>query len=198
MKSGGAVVLILFPRVNILAGVMLNLKRTLPSAFLLLSVISGLLMAGDGASLSLPKREFRAVWLTTAAGLDWPRTTVPAEQQASLRAIVRTLRQQNFNAVFFQVRARGDAYYRSGLEPWAENLTGTLGRDPGWDPLQFLLDEAHQAGIEVHAWFNVFKIRGPGPVPVTAPLHISRLHPAWTVPAEGQLWLDPGIPEARS
>jgi uncharacterized lipoprotein YddW (UPF0748 family) len=120
-----------------------------------------------------------------------------ADQQASLRAIVRTLRQQNFNAIFFQVRARGDAYYRSSFEPWAENLTGTLGRDPAWDPLQLLMDEAREAGIEVHAWFNVFKIRGPNPVPVTSPLHISRLHPSWTVPAEGELWVDPGIPEVR-
>jgi uncharacterized lipoprotein YddW (UPF0748 family) len=176
---------------------MLTLRHAIPSLAVLILASPGPLRAGDDTSLLTPKREFRAVWLTTAAGLDWPRTTNPAEQQAALRAIVRTLRQQNFNAIFFQVRARGDAYYRSSLEPWAENLTGTLGRDPGWDPLQFLLDEARESGLEVHAWFNVYKIRGPNAVPLTTPLHVSRLHPSWTVPAEGELWLDPGIPEVR-
>lgn len=144
-----------------------------------------------------PKREVRAVWVATAAGLDWPKSTDRSTQQSSLRSIVQTLRAAHFNTIFFQVRARGDAYYRSTLEPWAENLTGTLGADPGWDPLRFLLEEAHQAGMEVHAWFNVFKVRGPNPLPGSSPLHVTRLHPEWTVLADGELWLDPGLPEAR-
>ncbi len=141
-----------------------------------------------------PKREVRAVWIATAAGLDWPRTTDRAQQQSSLREIVRDLHRAHFNTIFFQVRARGDAYYRSAYEPWAENLTGTLGRDPGWDPLSFLLSEAHALGMEVHGWFNVYKVRGPNPVPASTPLHISRSQPHWTVSDEGDLWLDPGIP----
>lgn len=189
--------LILFPPINILTGAMLTRNRAILPLLLLFAALPAPLSGGDNLSPASPKREFRGVWLTTAAGLDWPRTTNPVEQQASLRAILRTLRAQNFNAVFFQVRARGDAYYRSSLEPWAENLTGMLGRDPGWDPLQVMLEEAREAGLEVHAWFNVFKIRGPSPVPLTMPAHVSRLHPSWTVPAEGELWLDPGIPEVR-
>lgn len=145
-----------------------------------------------------PKREVRAVWLTTTMGLDWPHTTDRDEQQSSLRDIVRTLKQANFNTIFFQARARGDAYYRSSLEPWAENLTGTLGKDPGWDPLAFLCAEAHAAGLEVHAWINVFKIRSAGPVPATVPPHPSRSHPEWTIAYGGEGWLDPGFPEARS
>jgi uncharacterized lipoprotein YddW (UPF0748 family) len=141
-----------------------------------------------------PKRELRAVWVATAAGLDWPRTTERAAQQNSLRAIVRDLHRAHFNAIFFQVRARGDAYYRSVFEPWAENLTGTLGRDPGWDPLAFLLAEAHALGMEVHGWFNLYKVRGPNPVAASTPLHISRAHPQWTVSDEGEVWLDPGNP----
>jgi len=153
--------------------------------------------AAQGQFTHPPKREVRAVWLATAAGLDWPKTTNRTEQQTTLRNIVRYLHAANFNTIFFQVRARGDAYYRSHYEPWAENLTGTLGNDPGWDPLKFLLDEAHAEGIEIHAWFNVFKVRGPNPVGASSPLHISRMHPSWTVPAEGEVWLDPGIPEVR-
>ncbi|MFN0157200.1 MAG: family 10 glycosylhydrolase [Bacteroidota bacterium] len=145
-----------------------------------------------------PKYEVRAVWIATAAGLDWPRSRDRNEQQASLRSMVRRLKAAHFNTIFFQARARGDAYYRSSFEPWAENLTGTLGKDPGWDPLQFLLNEAHALGMEVHAWFNVYKIRGPGNnIPSTTPPHPARAFPQWTVPAEGELWFDPGIPDVR-
>jgi uncharacterized lipoprotein YddW (UPF0748 family) len=112
--------------------------------------------------------------------------------------MVRDLHAAHFNTLYFQVRPRGDAYYRSAYEPWAEALTGTLGLDPGWDPLQFLLDEARAFGIEVHGWFNVYKVRGPNPVPASSPLHVTRAHPDWTVADEGgELWLDPGNPAAR-
>jgi uncharacterized lipoprotein YddW (UPF0748 family) len=144
-----------------------------------------------------PKHEVRAAWITTAASLDWPRTTNPAEQQASLRAVVRDLKAAHFNTIFFQARARGDAYYGSGVEPWAENLTGTLGKHPGWDPLQFLIDAGHALGLEVHAWFNVYKVRGPNPVARSSPLHPTLAHPGWVVQYEGESWLDPGIPEVN-
>lgn len=157
-----------------------------------------LLLTAYSASAQLPpnpKREVRAVWLTTASGLDWPKTTDRTEQQASLLEIVHRLKSYNYNTIFFQVRSRGDAYYRSTYEPWADNLTGTLGKDPGWDPLAFLVNEAHQVGIEVHAWVNVFKVRANGPVAMTAPPHVSRAHPGWVFTYHGEGWLDPGIPD---
>jgi uncharacterized lipoprotein YddW (UPF0748 family) len=144
-----------------------------------------------------PKREVRAVWLATAAGLDWPKSYDMREQQNSLRKIVQDLRAANFNTIFFQVRARGDAYYRSHYEPWAENLTGVMGQDPGWDPLGFLINEAHQYGIEVHAWINVYKVRSAITIP-SSPLHPVRAHPGWVIPYAGEYWLDPGIPEVRT
>jgi uncharacterized lipoprotein YddW (UPF0748 family) len=144
---------------------------------------------------SPPIREVRAVWLTTAAGLDWPRTLDPVQQRASLKQIVRDLKRANFNTILFQARARGDAYYRSSFEPWAENLTGTLGKDPGWDPLAYLLDEAHAAGMEVHAWFNVYKVRGLAPISASDPPHPAHRFAAWTSEVEGEAWLDPGVPE---
>jgi uncharacterized lipoprotein YddW (UPF0748 family) len=143
-------------------------------------------------------REVRAVWIATAAGLDWPPAGNPAFQQASLRRFVEALHSSGFTTIFFQVRARGDSYYRSQYEPWAENLTGALGRDPGWDPLASLLIEAHSRGMDVHAWFNVFKIRGPAPVFPSAPLHVSLAHPDWCVTHNDELWLDPGLPEVRT
>lgn len=144
-----------------------------------------------------PKQEVRAVWVTTAAGLDWPKTLDRSEQQSSLRKIVADAGTAHFNTILFQARARGDAYYRSGYEPWAENLTGILGKDPEWDPLAFLLREAHKAGIEVHAWFNVYKIRGPALVAQSTPVHPARRFAAWVYNIDEEGWVDPGVPEVR-
>jgi len=170
--------------------------------FVLVFPLSFLISANAGAQTPLPipppKTEVRAVWITTASGLDWPQTTNPVEQQTSLRTLLGGVKAARFNTVFFQVRARGDAYYRSRYEPWAENLTGSLGKDPGWDPLAFVLAEAHALGIEVHAWFNVFKIRGPNPVGPSTPEHPSRALASFTVEQDGELWLDPGRPEVRT
>lgn len=151
----------------------------------------------SGVCAQQPKRELRGVFLTTTNSLDWPKSQKPDEQQASLREIILDMKKANLNAVFFQVRARGDAYYKSRFEPWAENLTGTLGKDPGWDPLQFLIDECRNAGIEVHAWFNVYKIRGPVPPKPSSPQHPVRANPQWAISYADEWWFDPGIPDVQ-
>jgi uncharacterized lipoprotein YddW (UPF0748 family) len=145
-----------------------------------------------------PKTEVRAVWVTTAAGLDWPHVTGKAAQQESLRRLVRDLYNAHFNTIYFQVRPRGDALYRSRYEPWAEALSGSLGKDPGWDPCARIIEEAHALGMEVHGWFNVFKIRGPNPVAQTNPEHPSWKFSQWCAQRDGELWLDPGRPEIRT
>ncbi len=175
----------------------MHLLRGAPALTALL-ILAAAPPAGAADTGTPPRREVRAVWITTAAGLDWPKSRDRAEQQRSLRSMVATLHAARFNTIFFQVRARGDAYYRPGLEPWAENLTGTLGKDPGWDPLQFLLDEAHAAGIEVHGWFNVFKVRGPARPGPSSPQHPARAHPDWIVPYESEGWCDPGRPDVQT
>lgn len=143
-----------------------------------------------------PKREIRAVWLTTASGLDWPTSTDTAQQKESLRAIVRDLKAANFNTILFQVRPRGDAYYRSSHEPWADNLTGTAGKDPGYDPLALLIEEAHRSCMEVHAWINTFKVRN-GTFASISPLHPTRKLSQWIVTYQGEDWMDPGYPGTR-
>jgi uncharacterized lipoprotein YddW (UPF0748 family) len=152
----------------------------------------------DPTRLRHSQAELRGIFLTTTNSLDWPKSLNKEEQQVSLKRIVQDMKRANLNTIFFQVRARGDAYYRSAYEPWAENLTGTLGADPGWDPLAFLLNEAHREGLEVHAWFNVYKIRGPVPPPPSSPLHPALAYPAWVVQYENESWFDPGIPAVRT
>lgn len=142
------------------------------------------------------KHEVRAVWVSSAGG-DWPTSFDVKEQQRSLIAIFNTLQEQHFNTVFFQVRPRGNVLYRSALEPWAGQLTGVLGRDPGYDPLEFAIAEAHKRGLELHAWFNVAKVWGSDNLP-SHQQHVTRKHREWVRLFEGEWWLDMGEPDART
>jgi uncharacterized lipoprotein YddW (UPF0748 family) len=122
-----------------------------------------------------------------------------AQQKAELLRIFDTVRRLRLNAVFFQVRPSGDAFYASALEPWSEYLTGTMGRapEPFYDPLQFAIEEAHRRGLELHAWFNPYRARYANASSPAAPQHISRTHPEF-VKRYGQfLWMDPGEETVR-
>ncbi len=104
-------------------------------------------------------REMRGVWVATVAGLDFPSSSslTATQQTAELQEIVNRSHQLGLNAIFFQSRIAADALYRSSIEPWSRVLTGTQGRDPGYDPLGKLIELAHAQGIEVHAWLNPYR-----------------------------------------
>ena len=156
---------------------------------------------GDDAAVDAPPAapgELRGVWITRFA-----YTTRP-----QLEAIIDRAAAANFNAVFVQIRGEADAYYNSAYEPWSKRLTGTLGRDPGWDPLQVAIDRAHSHGMELHAYFNVFSA-WPAAQPVPAAegtkQHVLYDHPDWlAVTSSGNnadseyRWLSPGIPAVRA
>ncbi|MGH7460409.1 MAG: glycoside hydrolase family 10 protein, partial [Longimicrobiales bacterium] len=146
-------------------------------------------------------REFRGVWVATVGNMDWPsRAGLPVEQQkAELIHILETARRLNLNAVVFQVRPSGDAFYSSALEPWSEYLTGEMGRPPFplYDPLEFAIDEAHKRGLELHAWFNPYRARYANARSVAAPSHISQTRPNLIRRYGPFLWMDPGEPAIR-
>ena len=102
----------------------------------------------------IPMVELRGVWVSR---FDWT-TLEETPNPAKLNEIVDNIDAAGFNVIFFQVRAAADAYYTPGLEPWATRLTGTLGQNPGWDPLAHLLARAHAKGIQVHAYLNVYPV----------------------------------------
>lgn len=147
------------------------------------------------------EREFRGVWIAAVTNLDWPsrRDLTAAEQQAELVTLLDRAASLGFNAVIFQVRPAAEVLYDSPYEPWSEYLTGAMGRapDPPYDPLAFAIEEAHARGLELHAWFNPFRVRlGTATSPV-APGHISRTRPELVRRYAGHLWLDPGEPAAQ-
>ena len=105
-----------------------------------------------------PKREFRSAWVATVWGIDWPYQVGNATaQKQQMDRLLDSLQVNNFNAVNFQVRSMCDAMYRSSIEPWSSFLTGTRGADPGYDPLQYVVEGCHKRGMECHAWVNPYR-----------------------------------------
>ncbi|MGQ5290116.1 glycoside hydrolase family 10 protein [Pectobacterium actinidiae] len=162
------------------------------------------------------KEPMRGVWLATVSRLDWPPVTSvnvssPAsrvtQQQDALKAKLDKLKNLGINTVFFQVKPDGTALWPSKILPWSDMLTGNIGEDPGYDPLQFMLDEAHKRGMKVHAWFNPYRVSvNTKSTTVTElnrtlsqnPASVFVLHRDWIRTAGDRFVLDPGIPEARS
>ncbi|GAA3833131.1 family 10 glycosylhydrolase [Sphaerisporangium flaviroseum] len=147
-----------------------------------------------------PKRQLRGVWIATVHNVDWPSKTGldPARQQAEYIKVLDNAVKRNLNAVFVQVRPASDAFYKSPYEPWSQWLTGTPGRDPGWEPLPFLIAEAHKRGLEFHAWFNPYRAADKDDLSKLPADHPARLHPEWVVKHEGRAYYNPGLPAVRA
>ena len=143
------------------------------------------------------REEVRAVWLTTAFGLDWPKSHDSQTQKNEIIKILDGLKDANFNTIMLQVRARGDLIYPSKIEPWAKALTGKLGGNPGYDPLTFIIAESHKRGMEIHAWWNVYKVYGMGSPSETSPKHVVLKYSDLCKKYHDEWWMDPGFPETR-
>lgn len=144
-------------------------------------------------------RSTRAMWIATVNNGDWPSRMgiSAARQQAEYRHLLDVAQKLNFNTVYVQVRPAADAFYRSPYEPWSRYLTGRQGGDPGYDPLAFLVAEAHRRGLEFHAWFNPYRASAQADRAELAPNSQARLHPDWVHRYGGALWFDPGLPQVR-
>ncbi|MFM2137783.1 MAG: hypothetical protein RJA57_90 [Bacteroidota bacterium] len=147
-----------------------------------------------------PKYEFRGVWVATVNNIDWPtKGASPDTQRAEFIRLLDMHQRNGMNAIIAQVRPAADAFYESKLEPWSQWLTGVQGKapDPFWDPLKFMIDEAHRRGMELHAWLNpyraVFNVNSSS----IAPDHITRQHPEWFLTYGDQRFFDPGNKQAR-
>ena len=154
--------------------------------------------AGISADILFP--EFRAAWVATVANIDWPsKPNLPVEtQKLAFITILNQLQKMHMNAIVVQIKPTADAFYPSRYWPWSQYLTGTQGRDPGYDPLAFMITEAHKRHIEFHAWFNPYRISMQDHLDQLAPNSPARQHPAWVVSYGGRLYFDPGIPDVRN
>lgn len=168
------------------------------------------------APLSLADaRPMRGVWLATVANLDWPARASwllssdaarVESQKSELIATLDNLVAVGVNTIFFQVKPDATALYRSKILPWSGVMTGTIGKDPGFDPLAFILAQAHQRGLKLHAWLNPYRVTTSVDADTLtalqrtatlAPASVYLQHREWIRTADERLVLDPGIPGAR-
>lgn len=147
-----------------------------------------------------PKREFRAIWVTTLNNADWPsKKGLPVEKQKEeFIYLLEECVKSGINALVIQVRPSADAFYQSNFEPWSEWLMGKQGTPPpkGYDPLEFMITEAHKRQIEIHAWMNPLRAVYSRYSNIHDK-HISKTRPEWILKYDGMKLFDPGLPEVR-
>jgi uncharacterized lipoprotein YddW (UPF0748 family) len=168
-------------------------------ALLFFIVFGAVVCSAQG--LPKPEREFRAAWIATVDNIDFPssKNLTVEQQKAEIIKILDFAKELKLNAVVFQVRPHTDAFYFSRLEPWSEYLTGKSGAapQPFYDPLAFVVEEAHRRGILVHAWFNPYRAWHPAAKSEPAANHISKTRPDLVRRYGKYLWLDPTEPEVQ-
>jgi len=177
------------------------MKKTFVTLFLL-SIVGVTIFAQS------PKREMRAVWFTTWLD-DFTSTRVPVAtgsneaarqsaittQKNSLITSLNDLQRENINVVFFHVRPFSDAIYKSSYEPWSEYISARRGSDPGWDPLEFVIEEAHKRGMELHPWLNPYRYSTSSANRDT-PLDYINTYPNWLLDyGSYRKILNPALPE---
>ncbi|RYG25924.1 hypothetical protein EON82_05335 [bacterium] len=162
-------------------------------------MILSLILGAQAPELPPVPREFRAAWVATVDNIDWPskRGLPAATQRAEMIRILDRAAALKLNAIVFQVRPAADAMYRSSLEPWSEYLTGRQGRDPGYDPLEFTVEQAHKRGLELHVWFNPYRAKHPSAKGQLAPNHLAKTGPGIVKTYGKHLWMDPGEPTVQ-
>ncbi len=149
---------------------------------------------------SYPKREFRGIWIATVANIDWPsKQGLTVEQQKQeLISTLNAHQKAGINAIMFQIRPTADAFYTKSREPWSHWLTGKQGLAPSgnFDPLEFIIKECHQRGMELHAWFNPYRATMNSNAQLIEE-HMIKKRPDLFYTYGGQKLFDPGIPEVR-
>lgn len=148
------------------------------------------------------KHEMRAAWIATVANIDWPSKEAvgdPKRQRAEMIQMLDSFAALNMNAIVFQIRPTADSFYPSAFEPWSHWLTGVQGTrpDPFYDPLQFVIEEAHARCIEVHVWLNPYRVTHSADLSVLHKEHHFYKEQKLFVKYGGKWYYDPGLEETR-
>lgn len=142
--------------------------------------------------------QYRGVWISY---LEWQGVdfSSAAGFTAAVAAMLDNCAALGLNTVIVQVRPFGDALYRSSLYPWSHLCTGEQGMDPGFDPLDILISEAHGRGLSLEAWLNPYRLRlNEKMPPALSAENLYYIHPEWVVEANGGLYLNPALPQAAA
>lgn len=147
--------------------------------------------------------EIKGVWAATVFSLDYPskQTTSSDELKRAADDLLNNVQELGYNILFFQVRPSGDAFYKSEIFPWSKYLTGIQGKAPedGFDPLEYITEEAHKRGISVHAWLNPYRITAsPADKDSLSENSVAKKYPNAVVEhTDGKLYLNPGEPDSN-
>ena len=148
-----------------------------------------------------PKREMRAVWIATVANIDWPsrQWLSTDEQREEMIKILDGFAQNNINTIVMQIRPTADALYFSPHEPWSRWLTGKQGSrpEPYYDPLQFVIEEAHKRFMDVHVWLNPYRVTSSGNSGELSQEHLFFKKKNLFVNYGNRYYFDPGLDETR-
>jgi uncharacterized lipoprotein YddW (UPF0748 family) len=148
-----------------------------------------------------PKREMRAVWIATVANIDWPsqRNLTTKAQREEMRTMLDGLAKNNINAIVMQIRPTADAFYPSALEPWSNWLTGKQGvrPNPFYDPLQFIIEEAHKRCIDVHVWLNPYRVTNSDNLNILNKNHLFFKNRDLFLKYGDKYYFNPGLDETR-
>lgn len=160
-------------------------------------LVTALAVISAYAAPESPKREFRGAWLHVIGQSQYQNMSTAKCKEYISRQMDR-LKEAGCNAVIFQVRPTADAMYQSELEPWSTWLTGRRGKapSPAWDPMEYAIGEAHDRGLEFHAWLNPYRVTSNAKevLPID---HMANRHPERFVKFNGQTFFDPAYPENR-
>lgn len=152
-----------------------------------------------------PKNEFRAVWIATVVNIDWPKAGTDSieKQKADFIEILDSYKKLNYNAVIVQIRSVGDAFYPSKLAPWSRYLTGKEGQAPTpyYDPLAWMIEQAHQRGFEFHAWLNPYRATFDTKTETLSKEHDFFKHRDWMIKygetGKEKYYYNPALPEVQ-
>lgn len=159
-------------------------------------LLLGLIVLGLISNL---KAQDFGVWVATAHRIDFPKSDGKENQLAEMKDLINLAAERGITTIYFQVRSRGDAFYQSDYEPWAESLTGLLGENPGYDPLDHFITYAKSKNIRVIGWFNVFKVADQSNQTKSKSKlkHPAEKYASWIIKSGTEKFLNPGIPEVR-
>lgn len=149
--------------------------------------------------------EMRAVWVPY---LSLDQSKIGQGQEAFQKAfdgIVSKAKEYGLNTLIVHVRPFGDAMYPSEIYPWSHLLTGTQGGDPGFDPLEYMVQKTHEAGMQFHAWLNPLRIQSNGAPSILDPNNLytqwrsdeDQNNDDWAVDWEEGKYFNPAYPEVR-
>ena len=160
-------------------------------------ILAMMLMFQTSSLMAQNKREFRGAWIQCVNGQYLGKST--QQIQSMLTKQLDELQKDGVNAIIFQVRAECDALYQSDLEPWSKFLTGVQGKAPSpyWDPLEWMVEQCHQRGMEIHAWINPYRAKhGSTSFSQVSSQSVVKKHPNLCFNYDNLVLLNPALQEA--